>query len=603
MIAKRFFLCLSIIFIISGCAQLIRPKKQLREKKFIYVEQEGFHRGLWVRAVSIASPDSIPRILKLARRLGITDIYVQVIVAGYTYYKSNLLPRSQHLSKVSGTEYDPLDSLIKTANNQSIRIHAWVNALLIWSLKEPPDSANHILYTHPEWFIRDVNRRSMANYSYEECIDSGLEGLYLDPANPEVKEHLSNVCVEIVNRYPVVGIHLDFIRYPGTLWGLPNNDTTAIFAGFEGYKLRWLNLIRYPQLSFLLRWMSWHYWKLNKQKERMISQIVKDVSKKIRINAIDPECVLTTSVFPNPSLARWRFAQDWLNWGQFVNYPVVMSYTDDIIFFSDLLNFTFMHKPEAVFGIGFLWPDMEAEAYWEIKAVKQKQGAGICFFDYTNIDTMVDFEKYREEVVINKDSLMNDTIRYAKVTSVFTDLPKSNFVRKGEDLLTPGEDLGFSDFLLSLSLNTDQDFIRMDLSRKEFIKKVQNDIAAFKYLDSVLFPLADKLIEPPRMEVYYEFIPWGEEDSAAVIEKVGKIKELTQYTIVYPNAMDNLARAAFKTEKNKMEMCMTNTGIYVFEVKKIYEGGKQLKRDGIKPELLPLYLSWTIREKIRVLLD
>ncbi|MCK5258434.1 MAG: hypothetical protein KAJ69_02850 [Thermoplasmatales archaeon] len=54
------------------------------------IEHKGFHRGLWVRAVSIASPDSIPRILHIAQKIGITDIYVQVVVAGYAYYKSNI---------------------------------------------------------------------------------------------------------------------------------------------------------------------------------------------------------------------------------------------------------------------------------------------------------------------------------------------------------------------------------------------------------------------------------------------------------------------------------------------------------------------------------
>jgi len=139
-------LWLSLAAIIMGCVHIV-PSEKMPEKKPLYLEQKEFHRGLWVRAVSTASPDSITRIIQIAEKLGVTDIYVQVVVAGYAYYDSQLLPRSQYLSEVSGSRYDPLDALIKAVKNRPIRIHAWVNALLVWSLKEQPDSARHVLYT------------------------------------------------------------------------------------------------------------------------------------------------------------------------------------------------------------------------------------------------------------------------------------------------------------------------------------------------------------------------------------------------------------------------------------------------------------------------
>ncbi len=81
--------------------------------------------------MSIASPDSIPRIIQVAENLRITDIYVQVVVGGYSYYKSEILPRSEYLAKISGFNYDPLDSLIKSFHKKNINVHAWVNAMLI----------------------------------------------------------------------------------------------------------------------------------------------------------------------------------------------------------------------------------------------------------------------------------------------------------------------------------------------------------------------------------------------------------------------------------------------------------------------------------------
>jgi len=586
-------LCVVLVVTIA-CTRIVQPQKQLGK-----VFPHKFHRGLWVRAVSIASPDSIPRIFDVAEDLGITDIYVQVVVAGYAYYKSNILPRSQYLSEISGSVYDPLDAFINVAKNRGIHVHAWVNALLVWSLNKPPDSADHIFYKHPKWFIKDVNRKSMVDYTHEEWTDLGLEGLYLDPAHKEVQAHLKNVCAEIVNNYQVKGIHLDFIRYPGILWGLPDNDTSAVFAGLEGQKVRWFNLLRYPQLSLFLRWIVWHVWRLNKQKEKTITQLVKEIRAAITPNAINSESILSAAIFANPGLARYRFAQNWTAWGASLDYPIAMSYTENIDYFSDFLNSCLTYRPDAIFGIGFLWPDMEAEAYWQVQAVRQAYGAGICFFDFTSVDTMVDFEKLKGHIVINKDSLMHDTKVLAKIESVFTDVAQPSFVEKGKQMLPPDGNLEFLEFLLHSSMNPDEDLIRMDMNRDELTRKIQDDVAAFEFLNSVAFSITDELIEPPKREVHYEFLPWDEEDSTVIIEKAEAIENLTQQTVVYPTAMNNLACAAFQAEKGVKSTRLVRTGVYIFEVKNIYEGGKTVKRNSVDKKLLPIYINWTIKKKFQ----
>ena len=199
--------------------------------------------------------------------------------------------------------------------------------------------------------------------------------------------------------------------------------------------------------------------------EKAIFQILEYARNSMHKNTTGKKYLLTAAVFPNPSMARYRFSQNWMNWGKILDYPVVMSYTQDIGFFSELLNFTLKHEPDAVFGIGFLWPDMEVEAYWEVKTVKQNKGAGICFFDFTSIDTLVDFEKLRGKVITISDSIMSDTTKFTKVNSVFIDLPDPNFVEKNKHFLTPGEYLEFVEFLLSLSLNSDQDLGRLSLNQ------------------------------------------------------------------------------------------------------------------------------------------
>lgn len=245
---------------------------------FLLMGAGGFQKGMWVRASSAASPDSIPRIISLAEEMGITDIYYQAVVGGYAYYKSSVLPRSQHLTRVSGPDYDPLDSLLKEAHTRGIRVHAWVNSLLIWSGEEPPESLSHILYVHPDWSVRDVLGRPVFGYSHKTWTSYGLDGLSVDPAIPEVREWLSGICAEIARNYLVDGIHLDFIRYPGTWWGLPNRDESCMFALAETEGLRWMELTRYPRLSLRERYTTWCFWRLSVEREFSVYQAVRGVS-------------------------------------------------------------------------------------------------------------------------------------------------------------------------------------------------------------------------------------------------------------------------------------------------------------------------------------
>lgn len=566
---------------------------------FAFVASAEFQHGLWIRASSIAHADSIFKIVERATELGVTDIYAQVVIAGYAYYDSDVLPRSQYLSSISKSDYDPLDSLLQAVRNKSIRVHAWVNALLVWSLDEPPDSMRHVLYLHPEWFLCDVHKRSMAHYTHQQWERNGLEGLFLDPHHYNVKEHLARICSEIAKKYPVDGIHLDFIRYPGTLWGFPDTDEAMIFAGLEADTLRWLNLTRYPRLSFYLRWMVWHYSLLNRAKEQTIFQTIEHTYKSVKKHAMNDNCVLSAAVFANPSLARYRFAQHWWKWKGILDVPVVMSYTQDIGLFSDFVDFGLSHRHDAVFGIGFLWPNMEAEAFWEEDLIKQKFGEGVCYFDYTNIDTMVDVEKLTMQGII--DSSFIDTTRYAVVNGVFADSANPCLVEDGEAFLAWGDDLEFAAFLLSLSVNPERDLARMNLSRDDFIKQIQKDIAAFKSLDKTVFPLGDELIEPPRRVASYTFLPW-EEDSAAIRAHALQVKHFASQKTVYPSAMDHFARAVFKAEKKKHEICETAEGIYVFRVERILTGGKKLRKKDVKLPLVPVYQNWTIQMRLRTTL-
>lgn len=577
------------------------------EKPPVYARHKRIHefrRGMWVRAASTASPDSISRIMQIAGQMKITDIFVQVVVGGYAYYNSELLPRSQYLSKISDPDYDPLDSLIRACASTHIRVHAWVNTLLYWSLPEPPDSLSHVLYQHPEWFIRDVNNRSMADYPYRKWKNLRLEGLYLDPENPQVVTFVQSVCTEIASRYPVDGIHLDFIRYPGVLWGLPAIDETAVLAGIEAETASWCNLIQYGRMRLYQRWQFWNAWRLTQGRQYMIARIVSGINNALKEKAINEDCRLSAAAFANPALYKYSFAQNWAEWPAEMFMPVIMSYTPDTSLFRDYVDYALFHRPDALIGIGFLWPGMAYISQMQEQLVIEAGGRGVCYFDFAAIDTTVDLLAGQTGSVSEvNESLLNQSTRNDPVPDAYEDEPPAFLVTGGTNSYTWNRALYFAAFLLSLSMNPDRDLGRVGIGRDQFLHLVCNDVAAFEYLNSKIFPLGDELLRPPTRSISYSFIPWSDGDSLSLIQRASEMSAYVNDTILYPFAADVLARAAFTALPRTKEVIHTPAGIYAFTVDTVYDGGEKISRFGLSPDLQPVYLNWTIKSRFGEIIE
>jgi hypothetical protein len=535
------------------------------------------------------------------REQDITDIFVQVVVGGYAYYNSDILPRSQYLSKISGADYDPLDSLVRAFANTPVRIHAWVNTLLCWSLSVPPDSPDHVLHKHPDWFINDINNQSMADYTYTRWKNANLEGLYLDPANPAVNEFVEQICSEIASNYPVDGIHLDFIRYPGIMWGLLDNDETAVLAGIDADVVSWCSLVRYGRLEFIQRWQMWHAWRLTADRQWVITRIINNMSQALKRHASKAKCELSTAVFANPALSHYSFAQYWTEWQDDIFFPVVMSYTPNIDLFTAYMGYAMFHRPDALMGIGLLWPSMKHTAKWQEDKVRNSNGAGVCYFDFTSVDTMSS-PALREFDSIPQESLFIDSGRHEPLVDIFTDLPDSSHVAMGRKMMWCGSELGFAAFLLSLSLDPLRDLTRMGLSREAFLDHILQDAAAFTYLDQQIFPIGDMLVTPPTRSVRYTFLSWLDDDSLTLVEKAHRPLELEQHAVLYPSAGDPFTKAAFVAQQSSREVLLAPSGIYVFVVDSICGGGTRVARADISSELLPTFINWTIKTRVAEIL-
>ncbi len=241
--------------------------------------------AIWVVRNALSSPAAWSKALEAIERVGCRRIYLQVSGRWDAYYPSRVFGQPATAAFGPGWE-DPFGRAVADARRRGLEVHAWVNAMLAWSAAESP-SPEHVFRSHPEWFVTDSRGRSMRTLSRAELDRRGLEGegWFLDPAVMEVRTELRRFLLELVLRYPVAGVHLDYIRYPSG-WAPAGGPETVTY---------------------------------------LVGLIHDDLAQ------VRPEVRLSAAVLPVPAEARRTFGQDWPAWleGGIVDEAVPMVYRRD----------------------------------------------------------------------------------------------------------------------------------------------------------------------------------------------------------------------------------------------------------------------------------
>jgi uncharacterized lipoprotein YddW (UPF0748 family) len=154
---------------------------------------------------------------------GINALFVQVRSQCDALYPSTIEPWSADLTGVQGRApnpmWDPMQFMIDECHKRGIEFHAWINPYRAASSSAniPGFAANHVTKTHPEWLLSQGVLR------------------VLDPGIPAVRDHITSVVVDILERYDVDGIHFDDYFYPTPQSGVtPFNDDASYNADPRG---------------------------------------------------------------------------------------------------------------------------------------------------------------------------------------------------------------------------------------------------------------------------------------------------------------------------------------------------------------------------------
>lgn len=186
-----------LLFLLSLTVSAQSPKYEVRA---VWLTTIG---GIdWPRSYAVwTQQQELRETLDQLQAAGINTVLFQSRVRATTVFPSSIEPWDACLTGEEGRSpgYDPLQFCIDECHRRGMELHAWIVTLPVgkWNAQ----GCRQLRQRYPR-LVRKI----------------GDEG-YMNPEMAETGDYLARFCQDVVRRYDIDGIHLDYIRYPET-WPL-----------------------------------------------------------------------------------------------------------------------------------------------------------------------------------------------------------------------------------------------------------------------------------------------------------------------------------------------------------------------------------------------
>jgi uncharacterized lipoprotein YddW (UPF0748 family) len=265
-------------------------------------------RAIWVTRFEYRTEADVRTIVANCAATGFNTILFQVRGQADAYYRSEIEPWAERLGG-RDPGFDPLETACREAKRRGIKLHAWINALPAWRGVEPPKDRTHIARRRPDWLVAGKDGRPQAYHAHYVA---------LNPCLPEVRDYVADVVRDIVSRYDVDGLHLDYIRF---------------IEGDWSYDARTLKLFRSASGATPAQnpaaWAAF--------RRDAVSELVRQLRRVV--GEARPRAVLSAAIFPSAA-SRERVLQDAENWVRrgWVDWVFPMTYEDSSSGFREVVE-------------------------------------------------------------------------------------------------------------------------------------------------------------------------------------------------------------------------------------------------------------------------
>ncbi|MGB8169848.1 MAG: family 10 glycosylhydrolase [Chthoniobacteraceae bacterium] len=287
---------------------------------------------------------------------GFTAIMPNMLWGGVSYYPSEVLPVAAEIA----SKGDQLAACVAACQKYGVQIHVWK---VDWNLGHDVPAA----------FVDKLRAEKRLQQSFD-----GIEQPWLCPSNPENLKLERESLLEVARRYPIDGIHFDYIRYP---------DAEHCFCRpcrerFE--KATGKTVAQWPRDvqvrgSRRAEWVTWC--------QGNITALVESVSNEVR--KVRPGIKISAAVFRNWDVDRAIVMQDWKLWCErgYLDFVCPMDYTNN-----DGTYETWVRQQKIWAGPAQLCPGIGASSSHsalaadqvidQIEITRRHESAGFIIFNY-----------------------------------------------------------------------------------------------------------------------------------------------------------------------------------------------------------------------------
>jgi uncharacterized lipoprotein YddW (UPF0748 family) len=333
-------------------------------------------RALWVIRTALSSPAAVATMVASAKAGGFNTLLVQVRGRGDAYFQGGIEPHPAALA--SQPSFDPLALTIARAHQAGLQVHAWVNVNLVAGL-DLPAARDHVAFRHPEWLmvprtlaadLASVDTRSpeyLGRLSrFARTRPNDVEGLYLSPAVPAAATYTVGIVRDIAQRYPIDGMHFDYIRYPGEDFDY-GRETMA------EYERAVPSRDRTPE-----RWRTF--------RQSAVTTLLTRL--RAAVKTAKPDAIVSAAVNPDPEEAATRRLQDWRSWlaNDLLDVVCPMAYTTDPSVFANQVavvrEIAGVHEVWVGIGAYRLSPAQIAD---NVQTARRAGASGVILFSYDSL--------------------------------------------------------------------------------------------------------------------------------------------------------------------------------------------------------------------------
>ena len=305
----RWMLCGSLLLLLSVTAGMAQDTSA--------PEFRSLHITAW--SSGFESDAATTTMVNYATAGNLNVIIPEVRLRADAYYTSTIEPPGTGII-ATPVGYDSLADCLAKAHPLGIEVHPWVVTYRIWTNTTGPGhtTPEHLWWTHgpgntdptQDWLMYS----DTGAWDYNGTVN-------LDPGIPAVEDYLVSVFLDIVTRYNVDGLSLDYIRYPSINYGYNP-------VSIQRFNTEYGRSGNPPPTD-----TTWQNWRRDQ-----VTNLVKRLY--LEIKAVKPQVELGASVWNYWSTGYSTYLQDWDSWmrNHWIDYVQPMTYSSNNTTFSGWLD-------------------------------------------------------------------------------------------------------------------------------------------------------------------------------------------------------------------------------------------------------------------------